>query len=136
MSEFNPDDVLNSTITEEEYDGKRPLTAEGSYPACTILDVKAFEPHERAVERGVEARLLVVFDCPDFDGNLSTYMNYKRPLNPRATYAKLIKAIWTDKSMAVTKTPRDLIGERVNINVFHEEGDIGKWAEFRFTPFA
>jgi len=132
--EFNPDSILNSTITEDEYEGKKALTAEGSYPDATVMDVRAFEPHERAREKGVEARLRVVFDCPSYDGDLSTFINYKRPLNAKATYTKLVKAVWPDKEVAITKTPRDLIGERVNVNVFHEEGDFGRWAEFRFTP--
>ena len=134
--EFDADGILNATITEDEYDGKRSLTAEGAYPACTVTEVKAFEPHERAAEKGVEARIRIVFDCPDFEGDLSTFVNFKRPLNARATYTKLVKAVWTDKGEALTKTPRDLIGEKVNVNVFHEEGDFGKWAEFRFTPIS
>ncbi len=135
MSEtFDADRLLNTTITEAEFEGKRALTPEGSYPDCTITDVQAYEPHEKAREKGVEARFRVNFDCPSFDGDLSTFINYKRPLNAKATYTKLIKAAWPDKSVAVTKTPRDLIGEQVNISVFHEDGDYGKWAEFRFTP--
>ena len=132
--EFDPDAILNDGITEAEYEGKRPLTPEGAYPASTITDVRAFEPHEKGKEKGVEARLRVTFDCSASDLALSTWVNYKRPLNARATYTKLLKAVWPDKEVAVAKTPRDLIGETVNINVFHEEGDFGEWAEFRFTP--
>jgi hypothetical protein len=131
---FDPDRLLNATITEAEYEGKKALTPEGSYPSCTITDVRAFEPHEKAKEKGVEARFLVVFDCPTFDGDLSTFINYKRPLNAKATYTKLMKAVWPDKKVALTKTPRDLIGEKVSVSVFHEDGDFGEWAEFRFTP--
>jgi hypothetical protein len=131
---FDPDRLLNATITESEFEGKRALTAEGSYPSCRITDIRAFEPHEKAREKGVEARFLVTFECPSYDGDLSTFINYKRPLNPKATYTKLIKAVWPDKAVAVTKTPRDLIGETVNVSVFHEDGDYGEWAEFRFTP--
>ena len=133
-SDFDPDRLLNATITEAEYEGKRPLTPEGSYPDCTIIDVRAFEPHDKAKEKGVEARFLVTFDCPSFDGDLSTFINYKRPLNARATYTKLLKAVWPDKEVAITKTPRDLIGETVSVSVFHEDSDYGEWAEFRFTP--
>jgi hypothetical protein len=131
---FDPDRLLNATITEAEYEGKKALTPEGSYPSCTITDVRAFEPHEKAKEKGVEARFLVVFDCASYDGDLSTFINYKRPLNAKATYTKLMKAVWQDKAVALTKTPRDLIGEQVNVSVFHEDGDFGEWAEFRFTP--
>jgi len=131
---FDPDRLLNATITEAEYEGKRALTPEGSYPSCTITDVRAFEPHEKAKEKGVEARFLVTFDCATYDGDLSTFINYKRPLNAKATYTKLMKAVWPDKKVALTKTPRDLIGEQVNVSVFHEDGDFGEWAEFRFTP--
>lgn len=134
MTEFDPDRMLNATITESDYEGKRALTPEGSYPSCKITDVRAFEPHDKAREKGVEARFLVTFECPTFDGDLSTFINYKRPLNPKATYTKLIKAVWPDKAVAITKTPRDLIGEQVNVTVFHEDGDYGRWAEFRFTP--
>ena len=134
MTEFDADRMLNTTITESDYEGKRALTPEGSYPSCTITDVRAFEPHEKAREKGVEARFLVTFECPSFDGDLSTFINYKRPLNPKATYTKLLKAVWPDKMVAITKTPRDLIGETVNVTVFHEDGDYGRWAEFRFTP--
>ena len=98
--------------------------------------MKAYEPHEKASERGVEARLLVQFDCPSFDGELSTFINYKRPLHARATFTKLVKAVWADKDVALTKTPRDLEGQSVNVTVFHDDGDYGKWAEFRFTPVA
>ena len=100
---FDPDRLLNATITEAEYEGKKALTPEGSYPSCTITDVRAFEPHEKAKEKGVEARFLVVFDCPTFDGDLSTFINYKRPLNAKATYTKLMKAVWPDKKVALTK---------------------------------
>lgn len=130
---FDPDRLLNATITDAEYEGKRTLTPEGSYPSCTILDVRAFEPHEKAKDKGVEARFLVTFECPTYDGELSTFINYKRPLNPKATYTKLMKATWPDKEVALTKTPRDFIGEKVNVSVFHEDGDFGEWAEFRFT---
>ena len=133
-AEFDPDAILNDSITEAEYEGKRPMTPEGAYPESTISDVRAFEPHEKSKEKGVEARLLVTFDCTSSDVDLSTWVNYKRPLNARSTYAKLIKAVWSDRDTAKGKTPRDLIGETVNINVFHEEGDYGEWAEFRFTP--
>jgi hypothetical protein len=131
---FDPDSLLNATITEAEYDGKRALTPEGSYPDANITDVRAFEPHEKAKEKGVEARFFITFDCASFDGDLSTFINYKRPLNAKATYTKLMKAVWPDKAEALTKTPRDLIGETVNVTVFHEDGDFGEWAEFRFTP--
>jgi len=134
--EFDPDAILNSTITEDEYEGKRSLTAEGSYPDCTIMEVTAYEPHERAAEKGVEARLLIKFDCPTYDGDLSTFVNFKRPLHARATYTKLMKAIFPDKEVAITKTPRDLVSEHVNVTVFHDEGDFGTWAEFRFTPIS
>ena len=134
MNEFDPDALLNATITEAEYEGKRSLTPEGSYPDCAITDVRAFEPHEKAKEKGVEARFLVTFDCGSYDGDLSTFVNYKRPLNAKATYTKLMKAVWPDKTVALKKTPRDLIGEKVNVSVFHEDGDYGEWAEFRFTP--
>jgi hypothetical protein len=108
MSEFDPDTVLNSpSITDEEWEGKKSLTAEGNYPNCTITAVKAYEPHEKATERGVEARLLVQFECSSYDGDLSTFINYKRPLHARATFTKLVKAVWTDKEVALTKTPRD-----------------------------
>jgi len=132
--EFDPDAILNDSLTEAEYEGKRPMTPEGAYPESTVTDVRAFEPHEKSREKGVEARLLVSFDCSSSDVDLSTWVNYKRPLNARATYAKLLKAVWPDTDAAKGKTPRDLIGETVNINVFHEEGDFGEWAEFRFTP--
>ena len=131
---FDPDSFLNATITEAEYEGKRSLTPEGSYPSCTVTDVRAFEPHEKAKEKGIEVRFLVTFDCATYDGDLSTFINYKRPLNTKATYTKLMKAVWPDKAVALTKTPRDLIGETVNVSVFHEDGDFGEWAEFRFTP--
>ena len=134
MTEFDPDAILNDGITEAEYEGKRPMTPEGTYPDALIVDVRAFEPHEKAKEKGVEARFLVIFECPNFDGDLLTWINYKRPLNARATYTKLLKAVWPDKATAAGKSPRDLIGETVNISVFHEEGDFGEWAEFRFTP--
>ena len=134
MNEFDPDSILNATITPEEFEGKKAMTPEGSYPNCTVKDVRAFEPHERQREKGVEARLLVQFDCPTFDGDLSTFINFKRPLNSRAVYTKMVKAVWPDQEEALQKTPRDLVGEHVNITVFHEEGDFGKWAEFRFTP--
>jgi|6_EtaG_2_1085325.scaffolds.fasta_scaffold16976_3 hypothetical protein len=130
---FDPDLLLNATITEAEYEGKKSLTPVGTYPDCTITSVRAFEPHEKAKEKGIEARFLVVFDCASFDGDLSTFINYKRPLNSKATYTKLLKAIWPDKKVALTKTPRDFIGEKVNVSVFHEDGDFGEWAEFRFT---
>ena len=137
MSEFDPDSILNSpAITNDEYEGKKSLTPEGNYPNCTVTAVKAYEPHEKAAERGVEARLLVQFDCPSFDGELSTFINYKRPLHARATFTKLVKAVWADKDVALTKTPRDLEGQSVNVTVFHDDGDYGKWAEFRFTPVA
>ena len=132
--EFDAAAILNDGITEAEYEGKRPMTPEGTYPDTLITDVRAFEPHDKAKEKGVEARLLVEFECPESDVNLKTWINYKRPLNARATYTKLMKAVWPDKEVAIKKTPRDLIGESVNINVFHEEGDFGEWAEFRFTP--
>ena len=133
-AEFDADSLLNATITEAEYEGKRSLTPEGSYPDCKITDVRAFEPHEKAREKGVEARFLVTFECDSYEGDLSTFLNYKRPLNAKAPYTKLMKAVWPDKQVALTKTPRDLIGESVNVSVFHEDGDFGEWAEFRFTP--
>ena len=133
-SEFDADSLLNTTLTKEEYEGKRVLTPEGTYTSCTITDVSAFEPHEKAKEKGVEARFLINFECATFDGDLSTWVNFKRPLNPKGTYSKLLKAAWPDKEVAVTKTPRDLIGQCVNVSVFHEDGDFGEWAEFRFTP--
>ena len=132
--EFDPDSIMNATITKEEYEGKKTLTPEGAYPNSKIEDVRAFEPHERQKEKGVEARLMIKFVCPTDDVDLTHFVNFKRPLNSRATYTKLVKAVWTDQEEALIKTPRDLVGQTVNINVFHEEGDFGKWAEFRFTP--
>jgi hypothetical protein len=134
MTEFDPDVLLNTTVTDDEYEGKRPRTPEGSYPSCTITDVRAYEPHDKAKEKGIEARLLVNFECPSFDGDLSTYINYKRPLSAKATYMKLLKALWPNKAVALTKSSRDMIGETVDVTVFHESGDFGDWDEFRFTP--
>jgi len=133
-SDFDPDLLLNSTITDDEYEGKRPRTPEGSYPACTITDVRAFEPHDKAKEKGIEARLLVSFDCDSYDGVLQTYINFKRPLSARSTYMKLLKALWPDKETALRMTSNDMIGEVVDVTVFHESGDFGDWDEFRFTP--
>lgn len=133
-TEFDPDALLNATVSADEFDGKKPRTPEGSYPDCTIMDVRAFEPHERAKEKGIQARFLVKFECDAYDGDLATYINFKQPLSPKSTYMKLMKAIWPDKSEAVTKTVRDLVGEKVNVTVFHESGDFGEWDEFRFTP--
>lgn len=134
MSDFDPDALLNSTITDAEFEGKRPRTPEGNYPDCVINDVRAFEPHEKAKEKGIEARLLITFDCDAYDGDLKTYINFKRPFSAKSTYMKLLKAVWADKKVALTKASRDLIGERVNVTVFHESGDFGDWDEFRFTP--
>lgn len=132
--EFDPDAILNDRITDAEYEGKRPRTPEGSYPDCTITEVRVFEPHEKAKEKGVQARLLIGFECSGNDIDLKTWVNYKRPLNPRSTYTKLLRAVWADAAAAKDKSPGDLVGETVNINVFHEEGDFGEWDEFRFTP--
>jgi len=134
MSDFDPDALLNTTLTEDEFEGKKPRTPEGSYPGCTIVDVRAFEPHEQAKEKGTKARLLVTFDCDAYDGDLAKYVNFKEVNGPRSTYMKLMKAVWPDKEVAVTKAPRDLIGEIVDVSVFHETGDFGDWDEFRFTP--
>ena len=134
MTDFDPDALLNQNITADEFEGKRPRTPEGSYPSCTINDVRAFEPHEKAKEKGIEARLLVTFDCDAYDGELKTYINYKRPFSAKATYMKLLKAVWPDKAVALEKSPRDLIGETIDVTVFHESGDFGDWDEFRFTP--
>lgn len=133
-AEFDPDAILNHGITEAEYEGKRAMTPEGAYPDSTVTEVRAFEPHEKSKEKGVEARLLVSFECPNYDGDLSTFINFKKNPNPRATYMKLLKAVWPDKAVAVNKTPSDLVGQTININVFHEDGDFGAWADFRFTP--
>ena len=51
--EFDADAILNDGITADEYEGKRPMTPEGSYPDSIITDVRAFEPHEKAREKGV-----------------------------------------------------------------------------------
>ena len=102
-----------------------------------ITDIKAFEPHEKSKERGVQARILVTFECAESDVDISTFMNFKTPVHPKATYAKLLRALWPDKEEASTKTMRDMIGENVNVNVFHESTSIdGKhvdYDEFRFT---
>ncbi len=132
--EFDPDALLNQSVTDDEFEGKKPRTPEGSYPGCVIASVQAFEPHERAKEKGIEARFKVVFECDAYDGELTTFINFKRPLSPKSTYMKLVKAIWPDKEEAISKTARDLIGERVDVTVFHESGDFGEWDEFRFTP--
>ena len=136
MSDFNPDDILNSTTTVTEDSGKI-LTPEGTYPNSVITSVAAYEPHEKAREKGVEARLLVKFECPETDVELSTWMNFKSNVHPKSTYAKLIRAVWPEKDVASTKTMRDLEGETVNVSVFHEETNIDgrpiTYAEFRFT---
>ena len=132
---FNAQEILNKTVTESE--GKKALVAEGAYMNCTIGEIKAFEPHEKAKEKGVEARLLGNFDCNDFDGDLSTFMNYKDSLHPKSTMAKLRKAVWPDETERASKTTSDLEGQSVNVNVFHEETKIDgrsvTYAEFRFT---
>ena len=134
MSEFDADSILNSTVSADEFDGKKPLAAEGTYPACLIQDVEAFEPNEFGKAKGVKARLRVKFECPSKDGELSTYLNYKDNNHARSTYMKLIKALWPDKDEAVTKTPRDMVGQTVDVFVSHEDGDYGAWADFKFTP--
>ena len=77
--ELDPDSIMNATITKEEYEGKKALTPEGAYPNCTIEDVRAFEPHERQKEKGVEARLMIKFVCPTDDVDLTQFVNFKRP---------------------------------------------------------
>ena len=136
MSDFNPDDILNTTTSVSEDTG-RALTQEGTYPDSTITSIKVYEPHEKAKEKGVQARILVSFECPDSDVDLSTFMNFKENSHPKATYSKLIRAVWPDKEEASGKTMRDLEGETVNVSVFHEETNIDgrpiTYAEFRFT---
>ena len=72
-----------------------------------------------------------------FDGDLSTFMNYKDSLHPKSTMAKLRKAVWPDETERASKTTSDLEGQSVNVNVFHEETKIDgrsvTYAEFRFT---
>ncbi len=135
QTDFDPTAILNDPLSHEEADGKRPLTPEGSYPDAMITSVEPFEPNEQQQEKGVQARLLIKFECDASDVDLATWMNYKRPLHPKATYAKLVKAVWPDKSVAEGKAPNDLHGENINITVFHEDGPSGNpYAEFRFTP--
>jgi len=131
---FDPDSILASTITQDEAEGKKPLTPEGTHNNCLIESLTPYEPHEKQAEKGVEARLYVKFVSSETDIDLSTYMNYKRPLHSKATYSKLLRAVWPDPQECSTKQMQDLVGEHVNVSVFHEEGDFGKWAEFRFTP--
>lgn len=132
---FNAQEILNKTVTES--DGKKVLVAEGAYMNCTIGEIKAFEPHEAAQAKGVEARMLISFDCNDYDGDLSTFMNYKSQLHAKSTLAKLMKAVWPDEAERKTKATADLEGQSVNVNVFHEDTKIDgrsvTYAEFRFT---
>lgn len=134
MTEFDADSILNTTISADEFDGKKPLAPQGTYPACLITDVTAYEPNEWGVKKGVKARLLVKFECPTKDLQLSTYLNFKEVNHARSTYMKLMKALWPDKAEATTKTPRDFVGQTVDIFISHEDGDYGAWAEFKFTP--
>jgi len=133
---FDAEAIMNATITPDEAEGKRALTPEGSYPNCTITDVQVYEPHEKAKERGVQARLRISFESPDSDVDLTTFMNYKVPVHSKSTYGKLTKALW-DKDQAKQKTMRDVIGEKVNVSVFHEDTNIDgrpiSYAEYRFT---
>ena len=133
---FNAESILNATITPDEADGKKTMTAEGNYPECVITDVQAFEPHEKSKERGVQARLKVTFECPSSDVDLTTFMNFKTPVHSKSTYGKLIRAIW-EQDVAKEKTMRDLVGEKVNVSVFHEQTNIDgraiEYAEYRFT---
>jgi len=131
---FDPDAILSQSITQDEAEGRKPLTPEGTYNNCVIESITPYEPHEKQLEKGVEARLYIKFVCPDSDVDLGTYMNYKRPLHAKATYSKLLRAVWSDPKECASKQMDDLVGEHVNVSVFHEEGDFGKWAEFRFTP--
>ena len=133
---FDAESIMNATITPDEAEGKKTLTPEGNYPDCTVTDIQAYEPHERAKERGVQARLLIKFECETSDVDLSHFMNYKTPIHSKSTYGKLVRAIW-EKDDAAEKTTRDLIGEKVNVSVFHEETNIDgrpiSYAEYRFT---
>jgi len=132
---FNAADILSKTVSEAS--DEKVLTAEGTYNNCTIGEIKAFEPHEKSKEKGVEARLLINFDCNDYDGDLSTFMNAKAKLHPKATLAKLMKAVWPMDDERATKAIADLEGQSVNVSVFHEETKIDgrtvNYAEFRFT---
>ena len=133
---FDAESIMNATITPDEAEGKKTLTPEGHYPACTVTDIQVYEPHERAKERGVQARLRLSFECPTSDVDLTTFMNYKTPIHSKSTYGKLVRAVW-EKDVAANKTTRDLIGEKVNVSVFHEETNIDgrpiTYAEYRFT---
>jgi|TARA_R100000482_G_C5101853_1_gene136036 hypothetical protein len=134
MSEFDVDSILNATVSSEEFEGKKPLAAEGTYPGCLIKSVDAYEPNEFGKAKGVKARLRFKFECPSKDIELSHYINYKDVNHARSTYMKLVKALWPNKEDAVSKTTRDMIGQTVDIFVSHEEGDYGAWADYKFTP--
>ena len=134
MTEFDPDAILNNPISEDESKGQKPLTPEGVYPACTVTDVRAFEPHDESKAKGVLSRLLVSFSCPSSDVDLSRYINYKATNHPRSTWFKLCKGVFGSAEKMAGKTPRDLIGCEVNIVVFHEQMDDGKsFADYKFT---
>jgi hypothetical protein len=133
---FDAESIMNATITPDEAEGKKTLTPEGNYPECVVKNIQAYEPHERAKERGVQARLRVEFECPTSDVDLTTFMNFKTPIHSKSTYGKLVRAVW-EKETAADKTTQDLVGETVNVSVFHEETNIDgrpiSYAEYRFT---
>jgi len=137
-TEFDPDVFLNSTPTEDELDGKKALTPEGTYLNCTIAEIRPFEPKEWDLEKGVKMNLLAIFDCPDTDVEVSTFIKWKEVNHPMSVFYKLRKAVWPEKEVALTKTVRDLVGELVNITVIHEEynvgGKQGERASFHFVP--
>lgn len=134
MTEFNADSILGSSISGDEFDGKKLLTAEGSYPASLITNVEVFEPHEDAKADGCTARLRVTFQCPTNDCELSTYIKMFDRQKPKSAFMRLTKALFPEKEAAIKSTPRDWKGQTVDVYVKHESGNFGEWADFLYTP--
>jgi hypothetical protein len=133
MVEFDPQDVLGTTVTNDEFEGKKTLTPEGHYAACTVTDVQAFEPHEDKIKEGAIARLLVTFSCPTQDLELKHYITMMKEKKPKSAFMRITKAMFPDKAVAMTKSPRDWIGQTVDLYATHENGAFGEWCDMKFT---
>lgn len=138
------DNILDQTCSERGATGQRELIPAGFYEATEISEIEPQELGPKDKENNNEARLKFTFVCRGSKGGATTFVRFVNVKtgkihnpHPTSTHFKVLSALWPEVSDRVGKSFRDMLGEQVNVNVFHVTNDAGQLAEdVVFSPYA
>tara|TARA_R100000458_G_C8215431_1_gene201539 strand:- start:384 stop:803 length:420 start_codon:yes stop_codon:yes gene_type:complete len=137
MSSFDPTALLATPITKEASQGRKALLPEGSYSKCVIKEITPWEPSDDQKAKGVQVRVQLRIETPDYAEPINGYVNVKDPANPhpKSVQFQLFNAIWPNEKERENKTLNDLVGEVVNIMVVHQSNQNGDpYAALNYRP--